>query len=149
MSEIARALEKNHGSIHYAVSLHGGIPPAERRRSRLALSLPEREDTFRHWCKQRRTLTRPRGQWAHPPRPVGGLTPPPDPAEKQKGANKLGRARSVAKTRLYELNLAMPPARPLSFSNWSRRRIERIERICSHQKDFFAVVEAVSVGIRS
>jgi hypothetical protein len=47
MSEIARALEKNHGSIHYAVSLHGGIPPAERRRSRLALRLPEREEVFR------------------------------------------------------------------------------------------------------
>jgi len=47
MSEIARALEKNHGSIHYAVSLHGGIPPAERRRSRLALSLPEREEVSR------------------------------------------------------------------------------------------------------
>ena len=31
MSEIARALEKSHGSIHYAVSLHGGIAPAERR----------------------------------------------------------------------------------------------------------------------
>ncbi len=47
MSEIARALEKNHGSIHYAVSLHGGIVPVERRRSRLALSLPEREETSR------------------------------------------------------------------------------------------------------
>jgi IS30 family transposase len=47
MSEIARALEKNHGSIHYAVALHGGIPPAERRRSRLALRLPEREEVSR------------------------------------------------------------------------------------------------------
>ena len=47
MSEIARALEKNHGSIHYAVSLHGGIAPVERRRSRLALSLPEREEVSR------------------------------------------------------------------------------------------------------
>jgi hypothetical protein len=36
ISEIARALEKNHGSIHYAISLHGGIVPVERRRSRLA-----------------------------------------------------------------------------------------------------------------
>ena len=47
ISEIARALEKNHGSIHYAVSLHGGIVPVERRRSRLALSLPEREEISR------------------------------------------------------------------------------------------------------
>ena len=47
MSEIARALEKNHGSIHYAVSLHGGIIPVERRRSRLALSLQEREEISR------------------------------------------------------------------------------------------------------
>lgn len=47
ISEIARALEKNYGSIHYAVSLHGGIVPVERRRSRLALSLPEREEISR------------------------------------------------------------------------------------------------------
>ena len=47
MSEIARALEKNHGSIHYAVSLQGGIVPVERRRSRLALSLLEREEISR------------------------------------------------------------------------------------------------------
>ena len=47
ISEIARALEKNHGSIHYAVSLRGGIVPVERRRSRLALSLPGREEASR------------------------------------------------------------------------------------------------------
>ncbi len=54
MSEIARALEKNHGSIHYAVSLHGGIAPVERRRSRLALSLPEREEISRGIAAARR-----------------------------------------------------------------------------------------------
>ncbi len=36
MSEIAEAPEKNRGSIHHAVSLHGGILPAERRRFRSA-----------------------------------------------------------------------------------------------------------------
>ena len=55
---------------------------------------------------------------------------------------------SVAKTRLYELNLATPRALSSALSNGSRRRIERIQRIRSHHKDFFAVVETVPVGIR-
>ena len=32
--------------------------------------------------------------------------------------------------------------------NWNGRRIERVQRVRSHQKDFLAVVETVSVGIR-
>jgi IS30 family transposase len=46
-NDIARALAKNRGSIHYALACNGGIQPATRRRSRLALSLSEREEISR------------------------------------------------------------------------------------------------------
>lgn len=47
LSEISRALGKNPGSIHGALSSRGGIFPIPRRRSRLALDLAEREEISR------------------------------------------------------------------------------------------------------
>jgi IS30 family transposase len=47
VSEIARALERAPGTIHHAICQRGGVAPAERRRSRLALSLAEREEISR------------------------------------------------------------------------------------------------------
>ena len=47
LHEIGRAFDKSPSSIHCVVSLHGGFVPAVRRRSLLALSLPEREDISR------------------------------------------------------------------------------------------------------
>ncbi|MGH7256580.1 MAG: IS30 family transposase [Nitrospirales bacterium] len=47
LSEIGRALGKHAGSIHGVVSSHGGIIPGTRRRSRLALTLAEREEISR------------------------------------------------------------------------------------------------------
>ena len=47
LSEIARALEKNPGSIHGVLSANGGIMPSERRRSGRALSASEREEISR------------------------------------------------------------------------------------------------------
>lgn len=47
LHEIGRALDKGPSSIRCVVSLHGGIVPAVRRRSLLALTLPEREDISR------------------------------------------------------------------------------------------------------
>ncbi len=88
------------------------------------------------------------GHMGAPPPPFGVLVPLTGSAEKQKGACKLGRARSVAETRLHELNLAMPPARLLSSSNSSRPRIERVQRVRSQLEYFFAVVETIPVGIR-
>ena len=46
-NEIARAFAKQRGSIHFIFSSTGGIPPFPRRRSRLALSLAEREEISR------------------------------------------------------------------------------------------------------
>ncbi|MBK5233165.1 MAG: IS30 family transposase [Thermoleophilia bacterium] len=44
---IARALDRKHGSVHIELKKNGGIPPRERHRSRLALTLDEREEISR------------------------------------------------------------------------------------------------------
>jgi hypothetical protein len=47
LHEIGRASGKSHSPIRCVVSLRGGIVPVTRRRSLLALTLPEREDISR------------------------------------------------------------------------------------------------------
>jgi IS30 family transposase len=47
LSDIGRALGKHAGSVHGVVSANGGIIPTARRRSRLALTLAEREEISR------------------------------------------------------------------------------------------------------
>src|SRR5271167_1829444 len=47
LHEIGRAFGKPHSSIRCLLLPRGGIPPAARRRSRLALTLAEREDISR------------------------------------------------------------------------------------------------------
>src|SRR5579863_8748023 len=47
LHEIGRAFDKPHTTIHQFLLLCGGIAPAARRRSRLALTLAEREDISR------------------------------------------------------------------------------------------------------
>lgn len=47
LSDIGRALGKHAGSIHGVVSSNGGFVPSIRRRSRLALTLAEREEISR------------------------------------------------------------------------------------------------------
>jgi hypothetical protein len=47
LHEIGRAFGKEHSSIRCVVLPRGGIAPAARRRSRLALTLAEREDISR------------------------------------------------------------------------------------------------------
>jgi IS30 family transposase len=46
-SEIGRAVDKAPGSIYGVLQLYGGITPRERKRSRLALALTEREEISR------------------------------------------------------------------------------------------------------
>src|ERR1700738_1542076 len=45
--EIGRAFGKDHGSIQFLLSQHGGIVPAVRRRSERTLTLAEREEISR------------------------------------------------------------------------------------------------------
>src|SRR6202043_3486495 len=47
LHEIGRAFGKDHGSIHFLLSRHGGIVPAVRRRSPRTLTLAEREEISR------------------------------------------------------------------------------------------------------
>jgi len=47
LHEIGRAFGKPHSCIRCLLLLRGGIAPAARRRSRLALTLAEREDISR------------------------------------------------------------------------------------------------------
>jgi IS30 family transposase len=47
LHEIGRAFGKDHGSIQFLLSQHGGIAPAVRRRSQRALTLAEREEISR------------------------------------------------------------------------------------------------------
>src|SRR6202521_6120464 len=47
LHEIGRAFSKDHVSIQFMLSQHGGIVPATRRRSLLTLTLAEREDISR------------------------------------------------------------------------------------------------------
>ncbi len=47
LHEIGRALGKDHVVIQFLLARHGGIAPTVRRRSRLALTLAEREDISR------------------------------------------------------------------------------------------------------
>ena len=47
LHEIGRAFGKDHGSIQFLLSQHGGIAPAVRRRSPRTLTLAEREDISR------------------------------------------------------------------------------------------------------
>src|SRR5437879_12994625 len=44
LKAIGRAFGKQSSSIYFQISPHGGIRPAPRRRSRLALTLSEREE---------------------------------------------------------------------------------------------------------
>ena len=47
LHEIGRAFGKDHVSIQFMLSQHGGIIPAARSRSPLTLTLAEREDIWR------------------------------------------------------------------------------------------------------
>ncbi len=47
ISDIGRALDRAPGTIHCTIRQSGGVAPAERRRSPLALRLPEREEISR------------------------------------------------------------------------------------------------------
>ena len=47
LKAIGRAFSKPSSSIYFQLAPHGGIRPAQRRRSRLALTLSEREEISR------------------------------------------------------------------------------------------------------
>ena len=56
LHEIGCALGKDHGSIHFLLSQHGGIVPAVRRRSERTLTLVAAVGSIRTYPRQRRPL---------------------------------------------------------------------------------------------
>lgn len=47
LSDIGRALRKHPGSIHHLIAFHGGIGPLSRKKSKVALTLKDREEISR------------------------------------------------------------------------------------------------------
>src|SRR5450756_2067903 len=47
LQQIAQLFDRNHSSVQRILAEHGGIRPAQRRRSRLSLTLAEREEISR------------------------------------------------------------------------------------------------------
>src|SRR5215212_6348648 len=68
LKAIGRAFGKQSSSIYFLVAPHGGIRPAERRRSRLALTLAEREVISRGVTAHRSAGRSPSCLAAHPRR---------------------------------------------------------------------------------
>ena len=60
LHQIARLFDRYHSSVHRILAESGGIRPAERHRSRLALTLIEREEISRGIVEGRSTLSRRR-----------------------------------------------------------------------------------------
>jgi hypothetical protein len=58
LHEIGRAIGKDHGSIQFLLSQHGGIVPADRRRSVRTLTLAEREEISRGIASGSLTISR-------------------------------------------------------------------------------------------
>jgi hypothetical protein len=58
LKAIGRAFGKQSSSIYFLVAPHGGIRPAQRRRSRLALTLAERGDFQRRYGASIGTIDR-------------------------------------------------------------------------------------------
>src|SRR5271169_3429175 len=67
LNAIGRAFGKPSSSIHFQVTPHGGIRPAPRRRSRLSLTLSEREEISRGLAAAQ-SVRSWRGCWAAQPR---------------------------------------------------------------------------------
>ncbi len=64
LSSIGRAFGKKSSSIHFQILPYGGIRPAPRRRSRLALTLIERETISRGGLRRIARRAVSPGSWA-------------------------------------------------------------------------------------
>src|SRR5260370_17566711 len=58
LKAIGRAFSKPSSSIYFQLAPHGGIRPAPRRRSRLALTLSEREEIYAHALRTKSARSR-------------------------------------------------------------------------------------------
>lgn len=103
ISEIGRALDRAPGTIFTTLKEHRGITPRERRRSRLALTLVEREEISRGISLSANLAGRSLVVWAAPRRrsaerslgTAGGLTTAPQMPTGRHGA-PLGARRAAS-----------------------------------------------------
>src|SRR5262249_23431561 len=132
-NDIARALGKLRGSIYKVLSSSGGIEPTPRRRSRLALSLAEREMISRGLAEgqsmraiaaaiQRapstvsREIGRPRGRTSYPA--ADAEEPARDRARRPKPC-RLAVCRRLQQLVARKLSLKWSPEQ---IAGWLRRR---------------------------
>jgi hypothetical protein len=80
LKAIGRAFGKPSSSIYFQLAPHGGIRPAPRRRSRLALTLAEREEISRGDDRPRSRRVGPRVCWCRPNSALMGVLGNPNGA---------------------------------------------------------------------
>jgi IS30 family transposase len=119
LKAIGRAFGKPSSSIYGLVSPHGGIRPAQRRRSRLALTLPEREEISRGIVAQRsiRSMARALGR------------SPSTVSREVRRNGGYGRYRAAPADAQAWARARRPKRCKLALSPWLRRTVARQLRL--------------------
>ncbi len=119
LKAIGRAFGKPSSSIYGLVSPHGGIRPAQRRRSRLALTLPEREEISRGIVAQRsiRSMARALGR------------SPSTVSREVRRNGGYGRYRAAPADAQAWARARRPKRCKLALSPWLRRVVARQLRL--------------------
>jgi IS30 family transposase len=145
LHEIGRAFDKDHGSIQFLLSKHGGIAPAVRRRSQRTLTLAEREDISRGiasgWSIRQiaRGLERPastvsREVTRHGGRPVYRATEADQRAWRSALRPKACQLAKHRKLRLIVASKLILDWSPEQISGWLKRRYPNNESMrVSHE----------------
>ncbi len=140
LHEIGRACSKDHGSIQFLLSQHGGIAPAIRHRSQRTLTLGEREDISRGIASglsireiarglQRAASTVSREVARHGGRPVYRASEADHRAWKSALRPKACWLANHRKLRLIVANKLILDWSPEQISGWLKRRA--VTRACA------------------
>ena len=145
LHEIGRVFDKDHGSIHFLLSQHGGIAPAIRRRSQRTLTLPEREAISRGIASgssireiarglQRAASTVSREVARHGGRPVYRASEADHQAWKSALRPKTCLLATHVKLRTIVARKLILDWSPEQISGWLKRRYSRNESMrVSHE----------------
>ena len=145
LHEIGRAFGKDHGSIQFLLSQHGGIVPTVRRRSLRSLTLAEREDISRGIASgwsireiarglQRAASTVSREVARHGGRPVYRASEADHRAWKLAQRPKACLLAKHSKLRMIVASKLILDWSPEQISGWLKRRYPRNESMrVSHE----------------
>jgi IS30 family transposase len=145
LHEIGRVFDKDHGSIHFLLSQHGGIAPAIRRRSQRTLTLAEREAISRGIASgssireiarglQRAASTVSREVARHGGRPVYRASEADHQAWKSALRPKTCLLATQVKLRTIVARKLILDWSPEQISGWLKRRYPRNESMrVSHE----------------